>query len=152
MIFAFTPFLIALWTRQASRGLEPSTITKMSLGCFGVALSYCIMAAAALAGRRRQGKLAVAVRLFRRRHPWRALFVAGRPFAGDQGGSGEDPIDDDGGVAGDEFCRRLPRRMARQLLEPDGEAGIFLMVAAIAALAGATIFACRWPLRGMLNE
>src|ERR1700677_3079057 len=47
MIFAFTPFVIALWTRQAARGSEPSTITKMSLGCFGVALAYCIMAAAA---------------------------------------------------------------------------------------------------------
>ncbi|MGO9701221.1 MAG: peptide MFS transporter, partial [Xanthobacteraceae bacterium] len=47
MIFAFTPFVIALWTRQAARGSEPSTVTKMSLGCFGVALSYCIMAAAA---------------------------------------------------------------------------------------------------------
>jgi proton-dependent oligopeptide transporter, POT family len=37
MIFAFTPFVIALWTRQAAGGSEPSTITKMSLGCFGVA-------------------------------------------------------------------------------------------------------------------
>src|SRR5580692_1926326 len=37
MIFAFTPFVVALWTRQAARGSEPSTITKMSLGCFGVA-------------------------------------------------------------------------------------------------------------------
>src|SRR5580704_16813941 len=36
MIFAFTPFVVALWTRQAARGSEPSTITKMSLGCFGV--------------------------------------------------------------------------------------------------------------------
>ena len=28
----------------------------------------------------------------------------------------------------------------------------FLMVAAISALAGVMIFACRWPLRGMLRE
>jgi POT family proton-dependent oligopeptide transporter len=28
----------------------------------------------------------------------------------------------------------------------------FLMIAAIAALAGAMIFACRWPLQGMLKE
>ena len=46
MIFAFTPFVVALWSRQAARGTEPSTITKMALGCFGVAISYLIMAAA----------------------------------------------------------------------------------------------------------
>ena len=47
MIFAFTPLVVALWSRQARRGREPSTITKMALGCFGVALSYLIMVAAA---------------------------------------------------------------------------------------------------------
>jgi POT family proton-dependent oligopeptide transporter len=48
MIFAFTPFVVALWARQAARGTEPSTITKMALGCFGVAIAYLIMVAAAL--------------------------------------------------------------------------------------------------------
>jgi POT family proton-dependent oligopeptide transporter len=47
MIFAFTPFLIALWTRQAARGREPSTVTKMAIGCILCALSYVIMAGAA---------------------------------------------------------------------------------------------------------
>ena len=48
MIFAFTPFVVALWARQAARGTEPSTITKMALGCFGVCAAYLIMVAAAL--------------------------------------------------------------------------------------------------------
>ncbi len=48
MIFAFTPFVIALWTWQAKRGAEPSTITKMALGCLGVTLANLIMAVAAL--------------------------------------------------------------------------------------------------------
>ena len=48
MIFAFTPFILALWKRQAARGREPSTVAKMALGCFGVALSYLVMVAAAL--------------------------------------------------------------------------------------------------------
>ena len=48
MIFAFTPFILALWKRQAARGREPSTVVKMALGCFGVALSYLVMVAAAL--------------------------------------------------------------------------------------------------------
>jgi POT family proton-dependent oligopeptide transporter len=47
MIFAFTPLIVGLWSWQARRGREPSTITKMALGCFGVALSYLIMAGAA---------------------------------------------------------------------------------------------------------
>ena len=32
MIFAFTPFIIALWTWQARRRAEPSSVTKMALG------------------------------------------------------------------------------------------------------------------------
>ena len=48
MIFAFTPFILALWKRQAARGREPSTVAKMALGCFGVALPYLVMVAAAL--------------------------------------------------------------------------------------------------------
>jgi POT family proton-dependent oligopeptide transporter len=47
MIFAFTPFVIALWAWQARRGTEPSTVIKMSMGCFGVALANLIMIGAA---------------------------------------------------------------------------------------------------------
>jgi POT family proton-dependent oligopeptide transporter len=47
MIFAFTPLVVAYWTRQSKRGKEPSTVTKMALGDFLLALSYVIMAAAA---------------------------------------------------------------------------------------------------------
>jgi POT family proton-dependent oligopeptide transporter len=50
MIFAFTPFVIALWAWQAQRGSEPTTITKMALGCFGVALANLVMVAAAWVG------------------------------------------------------------------------------------------------------
>ncbi|HEY7299818.1 MAG TPA: peptide MFS transporter [Xanthobacteraceae bacterium] len=47
MIFAFTPFVVALWARQAKRGREPSSVTKMALGCFGLALANLIMVGAA---------------------------------------------------------------------------------------------------------
>jgi POT family proton-dependent oligopeptide transporter len=47
LIFAFTPFIVGLWARQAKQGTEPSTVTKMSLGCFGVALANLIMVGAA---------------------------------------------------------------------------------------------------------
>jgi POT family proton-dependent oligopeptide transporter len=48
MIFAFTPVIVALWARQAARRTEPSSVMKMAIGCFGVALAYLTMAAAAL--------------------------------------------------------------------------------------------------------
>ena len=48
MIFAFTPFIVALWTRQARAKREPSTVTKMAIGCFGVTLANLVMFAAAL--------------------------------------------------------------------------------------------------------
>jgi proton-dependent oligopeptide transporter, POT family len=48
MIFAFTPLVISLWSRQARRGREPSTVTKMAIGCAGCGVAYLIMAAAAL--------------------------------------------------------------------------------------------------------
>jgi proton-dependent oligopeptide transporter, POT family len=47
LVFLFTPLLVALWAAQARRGREPATMTKMAMGCFGVAFSYLIMALAA---------------------------------------------------------------------------------------------------------
>jgi proton-dependent oligopeptide transporter, POT family len=47
LIFAFTPLLLAFWNRQSARGREPSTITKMALGCLGLALANSILVAAA---------------------------------------------------------------------------------------------------------
>jgi POT family proton-dependent oligopeptide transporter len=47
MIFAFTPFVVALWRRQAARNAEPTTVTKIAIGCLGVALANLIMAYAA---------------------------------------------------------------------------------------------------------
>jgi POT family proton-dependent oligopeptide transporter len=47
MIFAFTPFVVALWARQSKRASEPTTVTKMAMGNFLLAISYLVMAAAA---------------------------------------------------------------------------------------------------------
>jgi POT family proton-dependent oligopeptide transporter len=47
LIFAFTPFIVALWTWQSRRGREPTTVTKMAIGCFGVALANLVLVAAA---------------------------------------------------------------------------------------------------------
>ena len=47
MIFVFTPFLVVLWSWQAKRNSEPSTVVKMAMGCFGVALANLILVLAA---------------------------------------------------------------------------------------------------------
>lgn len=46
IVFTFTPIVIALWTWQARRGREPSTIAKMALGCAFVAVANLIMVGA----------------------------------------------------------------------------------------------------------
>src|SRR5215813_7027218 len=45
MIFAFTPFIVALWGRQGKN--EPSTITKLAIGCLLNGLAYLVLVAAA---------------------------------------------------------------------------------------------------------
>jgi POT family proton-dependent oligopeptide transporter len=47
LVIAFTPFVVGLWTRQARRGTEPSTVVKMAFGCFGVGLANLLMVLAA---------------------------------------------------------------------------------------------------------
>jgi POT family proton-dependent oligopeptide transporter len=152
MIFAFTPFVVALWTRQAARGREPSTITKMALGCFGVTAANLVMALAAFhaggvkaswlwlfgffviltvgelylspVGLSLVTKIAPARILSMMMGVWLATSFVGGFLAGWLGS----------------FWSRMEK--------PE----FFLMIAAIAALAGAIIFACRRLLRGALPD
>jgi POT family proton-dependent oligopeptide transporter len=48
LIFLLTPAVIGFWRRQAGRGRESSTVTKMAIGCALVGISYLILTAAAL--------------------------------------------------------------------------------------------------------
>jgi POT family proton-dependent oligopeptide transporter len=47
MIFAFAPLLTLFWGRQSRSGKEPTSVTKMAIGCFLLGLSYIIMMVAA---------------------------------------------------------------------------------------------------------
>ena len=148
MIFAFTPFVVALWARQAARGTEPSTITKMALGCFGVTAANLVMAlcrrscrrrprragcgCSAISSSSRVGELylsPVGLSLVTKVAPARILSMMmgvwlATSFTG-------------GFLAG--YLGSFWSRMEK----PE----FFLMVAGIAALAGLIIFACRRPLR-----
>ncbi len=153
MIFAFTPFVVALWTRQAARGTEPSTISKMALGCLGVAAANLIMALAAFQAGGGKASWLWLFWLFRRSSP-SASFICRR--------SGLSLVTK---VAPARILSMMMGVWLATSFVGDFLAGyigsfwsrmdkpeFFLLVAAIAALAGATIFACRWPLRGTLRE
>jgi proton-dependent oligopeptide transporter, POT family len=152
MIFAFTPFVVALWGRQAARGREPHTISKMALGCLGLTVAYLIMALAALLAD--GGKASwlwlvgyfvcltlgelylspVGLSLVTKIAPARILsMMMGVWLASNFVG---------GFLAG--WLGSFWNRMAK----PE----FFLMIAAIGALAGLMILACRWPLRAALRE
>jgi proton-dependent oligopeptide transporter, POT family len=47
MIFIFTPLTLKLWEWQLRLGVDPSTTTKMALGCLSVAAANLVMALAA---------------------------------------------------------------------------------------------------------
>jgi POT family proton-dependent oligopeptide transporter len=152
MIFAFTPFILALWKRQAARGTEPSTLTKMALGCFGVTAANLIMVLAAFladggkaswlwllgyfvvvtvgelylspVGLSFVTKVAPARILSMMMGVWLATSFVGNFLAGFIGS----------------FWNQTDKPV------------FFLIVAAIAAIAGAVTLACHRPLRGVLRE
>ncbi|MRG92247.1 peptide MFS transporter [Polyangium spumosum] len=46
-IFLFAPFLDRIWAKQAERGTEMSSVTKMAVGCIILGLSFIVMVAGA---------------------------------------------------------------------------------------------------------
>ena len=155
MIFAFTPFVVALWARQAARGTEPPTITKMAYGCFGVAAAYLIMVAPALS------VSDTTVAPIDAKASWLWLFAyfvvitLGELYLSPVGLS---------------FVTKVaPARLISLLMGVwlatsftggflSGYIGsfwsrlekpeFFLLVAGVAALAGVMILGCRWPVKG----
>ncbi len=152
MIFLFTPFVIALWSRQAQRGREPSSVTKMALGCVGLSVAYLILAAAAAhigAGKASWlwllayftvltiGELylsPVGLSLVTKVAPERIVSMMMGVWLGTSfvGGFGA-------GWLGSFWS---------EMAKPE----FFLVCAAIAAVAAAVIFACRGPLHGSLGD
>jgi proton-dependent oligopeptide transporter, POT family len=152
MIFAFTPLVVALWARQAKRRTEPSTITKMALGCFAVAVADLIRAFAAFHAGAGQaswlwvlGSIAivtigelylspVGLSLVTKVAPARILsMMMGIWLAASFTGGFL------AGYIGSFWSSMAPPQF-------------FVMVAVISALAGVMIFLCRWLLHGMLRE
>jgi POT family proton-dependent oligopeptide transporter len=152
MIFAFTPFIITFWGRQAARGTEPSTITKMSLGCFGVTAANLIKAFAAYeAGTGQVSWLWVLGSI--------AVITVGELYLSPVGLSFVTKVAPSrilsmmmGVWLATSFTGGFLAGWLGSFWSRMGKPEFFLMIAAIAAIAGAMIFACRWPLRGVLRE
>ncbi len=152
MIFAFTPLVIALWAWQARRGSEPSTVTKMAIGCLLCALSYVIMAGAAWEA---AGDEASWLWLF----AYFVVITTGELYLSPIGLSLVSKI--------------APVRMVSMLMglwlatsfignflagylggfwSSMEKVNFFLMIAAVAATAAAIIWALHWPLRRVLRD
>src|SRR5262249_41085803 len=143
---------VGLWRHQDKRSREPSTVTKMALGCFGVTLANLIMVGAAWAaagdeaswlwllsyfviitigelyispiGLSLVSKLAPAHMVSMLMGVWLATSFAGNLLAGWLGS----------------FWSGMDKTM------------FFLMMAGIATLAGAVIMAFDRPLRGVIQD
>src|SRR6202030_118644 len=148
---AFTPLIVGLWSWQAQRGREPSSITKMALGCFAVALSYLIMVAAAWFAHGDEaswwwlfayfvvltvGELylsPISLSLVSKAAPARMLsLMMGLWLAAS-------------------FTGNLIAGWLGSFWSAMDKMSFFLMLAGIAALAGIVIFAFNRPLRGILE-
>jgi len=153
MIFVFTPILIKLWSVERQIGAELSTVTKLALGFICVALGNLIMMAAAwdLAPNAKASPLwlvgyftivtvgelhlaPVGLALISRLAPTRVLsLMMGLWFAATF------PGDILGGWLGG-FWSSMEK------------ANFFLMIGAIAAVAGAAVFALNPALRSVFDE
>jgi proton-dependent oligopeptide transporter, POT family len=152
MIFAFTPFIITFWRRQAERGTEPSTITKMSLGCFGVTIANLMRAFAAYqAGTGLVSPLWVLGSI--------AVITVGELYLSPVGLSFVTKVTPSrilsmmmGLWLATSFTGNFLAGWLGSFWSSMGKPEFFLMIAAISALAGVMIFACRWPLREVARE
>jgi proton-dependent oligopeptide transporter, POT family len=144
--------VVALWKRQAARGTEPSTLTKMALGCFGVTAANLIMALAAFhAG----GGKASWLWLF----AYFVVITLGELYLSPVGLSLVTKVAPArilsmmmGVWLATSFVGNFLAGFIGSFWSQTDKAVFFLIVAGIAAMAGAAIFACHWPLRGSLRE
>jgi len=152
MIFTFTPLVIRLWARQEKHGCEPSTVTKMALGCFLVALSYLIMACAAWSAK---GNPVTWWWLF----AYFVVITIGELYVSPIGLSLVSKIAPPHIVSammglwlGTSFAGNFIAGWLGSFWSAMDKTSFFLMIAAVAAGAGSAIFSFNRPLKGLLPE
>jgi POT family proton-dependent oligopeptide transporter len=153
MIFAFTPFVLMLWARQAARGREPSTVTKMAVGCFGVTLANLIMVGAVWQSD--GGPQASWMWLF----VYFAIITVGELYLSPIGLSLVSKVSPGRMVSMmmgvwflTNFVGNLVGGWLGSFWTLMDKSAFFLMIAGVAALAGLVILAFNRPLRSVLEE
>lgn len=151
MIFAFTPLVVALWTRQGARGREPSTLAKMALGCFGVAAANLVLAAGALSAGAEKASWLWLLAYF-------VVVTVGELYLSPIGlslVSKASPARFVSMMMGawlmTSFAGNLLAGYLGSLWSTMEQPAFFAMIAAIAAIAGVAIALFRRPLRGLLE-
>jgi POT family proton-dependent oligopeptide transporter len=152
MIFAFTPPLVWLWARQARRGAEPSSVAKMAIGCLGVALANLILAAAAWHAGAGQASWLWLAGYF-------AVLTAGELYLSPIGLSLVSKVAPGSLISmmmgvwlATSFTGNLVAGWLGSFWSAMEKTSFFLMIAAIAAAAGAAIWLVRLPLRRVLED
>jgi POT family proton-dependent oligopeptide transporter len=152
MIFAFTPFIVALWTWQSRRGREPSTLTKMALGCFGVTAANLILAVAAMTAGANKASWLWLFAYF-------VVITIGELYLSPIGISLVSKISPARTVSlmmgvwlATSFFGNLLAGVLGSYWSVMNKSAFFLIIAGIAALAGVVIALFRRPLRGVLEE
>ena len=152
MIFLLAPVLVRLWTRQAARGTEPFTISKMAFGCVCVAIANLIMAAAAFVADGGKASPLWLVGYF-------VLVTLGELYLSPIGlalMSKSAPVRMRSMMMGLWFATTLPADILAGYLggfwSSMAKTNFFLMIAAIAALGGVLIGASSPTLRSMLER
>jgi POT family proton-dependent oligopeptide transporter len=151
MIFAFTPFLIALWAWQGRRGREPTTLTKMALGCFGLAFGNLILAVGAMTAGADKASWLWLLAYF-------VVITIGELYLSPTSLSLVSKIAPAKSASlmmavwlGTSFGGNLLAGFLGSYWSTTGKPAFFLMITAIAAIAGITITLFRRPLRGLLK-
>jgi POT family proton-dependent oligopeptide transporter len=144
--------VVALWARQARRGSEPSTLTKMALGCFGCAAANMIMAAAALHAGPDKASWLWLLAYF-------VLITLGELYLSPIGLSLVSKVAPVSHVAmmmgvwlATLFVGNFLAGYLGSLWSSMGKPAFFLMIAGIALAAGVTIWGFKRPLRTALGE
>jgi proton-dependent oligopeptide transporter, POT family len=155
LIFAFTPFIVALWGRQARRGAEPSTVNKMALGCLGVAFANLLMVAAATTSATHGNAAVSATWLF----GYFVIVTLGELYLSPTGLSLVTKVAPArylsmtmGVWLATSFLGNFIAGWLGSFWTGMAKGDFFLMIAAIAAAAAAVIFACNRPLRSALKD
>jgi POT family proton-dependent oligopeptide transporter len=155
LIFAFTPFIVALWSRQAHRGREPSTVNKMGLGCLGMAFANLLMVAAAT-NSAAQGNVAVSATWL---VGYFVIVTIGELYLSPTGLSLVTKVAPArylsmtmGVWLATSFLGNFIAGWLGSFWSGMAKRDFFLMIAAIAAAAAAAIFTCNRPLRSALKD